>query len=525
MLSADSLLALLPAFKDERILIKQNQKVTDIIDLILKAHKKYAHYYDVLAPYFDASSVEKICNNIYNFLREEIKYNEESEDYQTTALPAAILSWKEGDCKHYSLFAGGILSAIERTTGKKIKWCYRFASYQLLSNQPHHVFVVVFDKEKDLWIDPVPGAEKLTPIYLLDKYVKNFNMALYDVVGSVPQIDETDAALPQPVKDAVAILLANGCLFADGSIDTRKVNQISASGNAQAQTILQAYQTITDEALKVDTVGGFIQDAAHAVAKVTLAVPRNAFLLLLGLNVKGWATKVHRVWIEGTKEDGDKLYNAWYKVGGSWDAFTAAVTRGYQKKSIGSAVGIVEPVSATVAATATAAPIIAAIVTVLTALINKLGNPPQQEFPTFPPDPGSGELPNTPTTGSSNSIFKNPLLLGAMAAGAYYLYTKSKRRVSGANDNTLLLLGGGVAIYLLTRKDKNLIVVPDVPPTKDDSILTDVKPINYIEPQPKEDPNFYPGGNIVVTPFDIQTQKEFFDYEDQKNPNISYNVL
>lgn len=165
---AEKLLRHLPPFRDERVLIKHDQKVSDIIHQILDAHKRYAKYYDAIALYFDATTTDEICTNIYSFLKDEIKYKEESDQEQTTALPGAILSWKKGDCKHYASFTGGVLDAINRLTGKKIKWCYRFVSNDPLRKTPHHVFVVVFDGDEEIWIDPVPGAEKANPFWQVD---------------------------------------------------------------------------------------------------------------------------------------------------------------------------------------------------------------------------------------------------------------------------------------------------------------------------------------------------------------------
>ncbi len=166
-MTAEKLLQHLPAFKNERVLVKKNQEVDHIIQLILDAHERYAKYYDQIAMYFDAPTTEEICSNIYSFLKDEIKYVEEGK-VQTTAVPQAILHLKKGDCKHYASFAGGVLGAINRLTGKRIKWCYRFVSNDPLVRTAHHVFVVVFDHGEEIWIDPVPGAEKATPFWQID---------------------------------------------------------------------------------------------------------------------------------------------------------------------------------------------------------------------------------------------------------------------------------------------------------------------------------------------------------------------
>lgn len=185
--TTSALLEKLPPYQDQWILIKENQEVKDIKKRIEVAHKKYAEYYDCIALYFDADTIEEICNNICKFIQKNIEYREEPNEKQTTSLVTGILYRGYGDCKHYALFAAGILNAIERLTGKKIDWVYRFASYNI-NPTPHHVFVVVFDKGDEIWIDPVPGSDKLTPLWMQDKKVNVSSMALYEnIAGVMPQ--------------------------------------------------------------------------------------------------------------------------------------------------------------------------------------------------------------------------------------------------------------------------------------------------------------------------------------------------
>lgn len=183
-ITATNLLDKLPPFKDDWIKIKEHQKVDDIISQIRKAHQKYASYYDRIAIYFDAPTIKGICDNLYNFCKKEIQYDEEPNEEQTTALPTGILYRGFGDCKHYASFIGGCLDGLSRLTGKDIDWFYRFAAYE---NRPvvHHVFVVVNDNGQELWIDPTPSANDLTPTSWIDKHIKIPPMALYENIGSV----------------------------------------------------------------------------------------------------------------------------------------------------------------------------------------------------------------------------------------------------------------------------------------------------------------------------------------------------
>lgn len=164
------LLGKLPPYEDAWINIHDNQTVPDIINEVLEAHQEFALYYDKISSFFYSPDLDKVCNNIYSFLKKNIKYKEETESDQTTALPTGILTRRQGDCKHYSGFSAGILDSLKRM-GHDINWCYRFASYRMFDKTPHHVFVVVNPGKDEIWIDPTPGANSLTPIWQMDKKI------------------------------------------------------------------------------------------------------------------------------------------------------------------------------------------------------------------------------------------------------------------------------------------------------------------------------------------------------------------
>lgn len=145
----------LPPFRNEKVIIKQRQGTTDIINEIVKTHSLYETDYDRIYPLFDTGNIYTTCNNIWNFLKYNLTYNEESGAEQSVKSPSAILHQGENiDCKHYSLFAGGVLDAIRTNEGDSWTWCYRFATDRKGTYEPTHVFVVVFDKNREIWIDP-----------------------------------------------------------------------------------------------------------------------------------------------------------------------------------------------------------------------------------------------------------------------------------------------------------------------------------------------------------------------------------
>jgi hypothetical protein len=195
-ITKEKLLQHLPPYRDEWLTITKSQDVYDIIKEILKAHNLFASNYNEIALFFDGLTTEQICNNIFSFLKNNIRYKEETEASQTTAVPAGILTRGHGDCKHYASFAAGILDALNRL-GKKIDWNYRFVSYDLFNSNPYHVFIVVKNKNgKETWIDPTPGANNVTPVWYIDKKIKNMAIKRNIAgIGDVPA-EQTPALYP-----------------------------------------------------------------------------------------------------------------------------------------------------------------------------------------------------------------------------------------------------------------------------------------------------------------------------------------
>lgn len=145
----------LPPFRNKKETIKQWQGTDDIIYEIINTHKYYEKDYDRIANLFDTGDIYDTASGIWNFLKYNLTYNEESGEEQSVKSPAAILTPGENiDCKHYSLFAAGVLDAIKRQYNDPFTWSYRFASDKKGADEATHVFVVVKDQGKEIWIDP-----------------------------------------------------------------------------------------------------------------------------------------------------------------------------------------------------------------------------------------------------------------------------------------------------------------------------------------------------------------------------------
>jgi hypothetical protein len=189
MVSKNTIVKALPPFRNEKILIKQRQGTNDIINEIINTHNEYETDYDTIWQYFDTGDLKTTCKEIWDFLKYNLVYDAEAGEDQSVKSPAAILHPGEKvDCKHYALFAAGVLDAIIQNGGyqenQNWRWFYRFASDKN-DGSIGHVFVVA--------TEPTRGQTKE---YFIDPVLSNFNqhkqwtrtqdehiMALYKISG------------------------------------------------------------------------------------------------------------------------------------------------------------------------------------------------------------------------------------------------------------------------------------------------------------------------------------------------------
>lgn len=415
-------------YKNNEQLLKKRQSVSDIIAEIVQAHKDFANDYDKIYLQFKSSSIRQLCDKLFSFLKKNVTYKVEPEARQTIKSPAAILNNQDGDCKHYASFAAGILDAFKRA-GKKINWKYCFASYDLFNSEPEHVFVIVNDNGKEIWIDPTPGADKVKPVWTIKRTVKTDKnkMALYKISGieATPETDiltDADYQSNPAFYNSIILLLRYGVLRANGTVNnSRLVALKDIVPPAEYSNIIAAMQNITHSGM----VSGFFNTVWRGVKKVTLAVPRIAYLSLVNLNVRGWATKLHRAIYneDGTytkyKESIKKLWQD--RLGGDWTKLENTINKGWRKKAILGSVNSVSGGPEAAAWVATASAIIAAITPLVETILKALNKnqPIPMEGGGYLPDTSGNQPPETKTG-------INPLLLVGGGAAAIYFLTKKK---------------------------------------------------------------------------------------------------
>lgn len=310
MVSKAQLLTKLSPYVGSAKIVKYDQVTDDIINALVKRHNVDAKEYDKIYKYFWDGNVETTSKKLFDFIKRNIQYDIESGARQTLKTPGAILITGKADCKQYSQFIAGVLDAIKRNERVNINWAYRFAAYNT-QNAIQHVFVVVKLKNREIWIDPV-----------LDSFNKKKEYT--------HKIDKTPMA----------------------------IYQISGVNDQQVG------KTLLGKALK--KVAKPIKAIAKVVVKVGTVPARNAFLLLVRLNVLKMATKL------GAKlsKIEPKLKKLWTGLGGNYNTLKSTIIKGSKNKIGCSINGLynpnsvgAEPVSTTAVAVAT--PIIVAIKKIL----------------------------------------------------------------------------------------------------------------------------------------------------------------
>jgi len=315
------LLGRLKPFGGNSKMLVRDQQVPDIISAMLSAHKMYASEYDKISQDFYSGDGVQTAKKLFEFLKKNIRYKIESDKAQRIMSPGAILSLGKNDCKNYALFIMGVLDSLKRKGLINNKIYYRFASYRLLDEIPHHVFAVIQDHQgNEFFIDPVLSKfnERKTYYHKIDK---SPSMPLYSVSGIGNQVG----------------------LF--GS----KKKKAAAAAAAPAAPVAQAAPVAKPKEKK------------KIVLKIALAPARGSFLLLVGLNFMGLATKLKNAFTNRA----DETQNWWKNLGGNPNELLRKTEQGAKKKRLlGSDVefasegqiGVVA--TGTAAAAATASPIL-----------------------------------------------------------------------------------------------------------------------------------------------------------------------
>jgi hypothetical protein len=240
----------------------------DIRDLLMSLVPKARKQMKDQAAKFRGRNERETCKKIFDYLKNNFTYVADGGE-QIIKLPSALLRYKTGDCKSYSLFTSAILENL------KIPYKFVYTSYNT-NPVPGHVYVVT---ESGCIIDAVYGKfnEEKTPTY---KYSQNMNVRYM------------------------------------GSIDSYQTSQDSGQAQSALGACGNRYRFQQGKAVRGIQGPGF--------RRIALAPGRGLFLGIVKGNLDGIASKL-------TKVDQNKLKKTWENAGGDFSKLQKAIKTGASK--------------------------------------------------------------------------------------------------------------------------------------------------------------------------------------------------
>jgi hypothetical protein len=240
----------------------------DIRDLLMSLVPKARKQMKDQAAKFRGRNERETCKKIFDYLKNNFTYVADGGE-QIIKLPSALLRYKTGDCKSYSLFTSAILENL------KIPYKFVYTSYNT-NPVPGHVYVVT---ESGCIIDAVYGKfnEEKTPTY---KYSQNMNVRYMGAIDSYQTSQDSGQAQ----------------------------NALGACGNR--------YRFQQGKAVRGISGPGF--------RRIALAPGRGLFLGIVKGNLDGIASKL-------TKVDQNKLKKTWENAGGDFSKLQKAIKTGASK--------------------------------------------------------------------------------------------------------------------------------------------------------------------------------------------------
>lgn len=298
MSSLNEYLNKMPTVKNSTTVDFRNATTRDIIEVI---HSRFfspgLHQTAQIAESFRGKNELETCRNVWNFLRNKITYVRDPDKTQRVKVPVRFLHDASGDCKSFALFAASVLYHL----GFKIKFRYTGYRWTQTPNKATHVYCVVEGKEGKIIVDGVHKTFNHEPEGIT--YKKDYLMNVETLAG------------------------------------IHGLEGIGAIGKLRLKKLFKKVGSKVFKGLK----------------KVTLSAPRNAFLTLIALNVRGMASKFK-------KANPSKYSSAWKRLGGNPNKLRNAINKGAKKRPLFGGKAAVNGIGFSVEAVfSTAAPVILAM--------------------------------------------------------------------------------------------------------------------------------------------------------------------
>lgn len=382
-------------------LVKDNASTPDIIEALLKATPAAVDQCkDVIdSMIYISNDPLKDAISCCRYIRSNVKYKADGFEEQNIQLPGRMFKkTKQADCKSFSLAFVAMMEAIGHECG------FRFASYRK-NKIPTHVYNFVICNGKK---------------YIFDSCIENLQ----------------ESPKYTFIKDMKVQYLTGPFNYADYA------KQLKDQGRSKADIV----KALEDVKKRQEALDEATRPAPSGAKKILLAPVRAAFLSLVGLNVRGLATKLGKA----IEKDSATTKAFWERLGGRFNALKNRVDNSKNKKAIfgqakdkmgfypedteASYIGVIDwaLVGTTVAA---ATPALVAVA----ALFKKNNIPDGEEGSVVTPDEAAkGEkLPEgfeaaDPESDSGSMLttgFKpSPLMIGGILGGLALVYFLTKKK-------------------------------------------------------------------------------------------------
>jgi len=397
------------------------------------------------------ATVKETAANIWHFLKNNITYEKDVDGYQFLMLPARFAKRAKGDCKNYSLFTASVLGAMG------LPVFFDFTNYSSKTgvnpypaNMPTHVYCSTLDEQgKRIIIDGVYNKFNKEKDYYF-KIIQPMKIAVLSGFGEPKTLQIERNQITDPVKRQ-----QYKARVIQGEIN-RLLRSKDPVKRAKGNALLNSIQPAANVAGIYGKKGKKKKGAGFK--KVTLVGLRNAYLLLVKLNVRGTA---HKLSILISKPGGkDKLKNVWVnKLGGKFDVLLKNIETGKKKKpllgeskktknlsglydyTVGGGLGVVETITLG-SVLAAAAGAIAAISPLLKNInINKDGGEATSANDIAPGSSSMDLLQDSTNNGGDPAAPLPPAGAGSIM----------DQKLFGL-PLPLVILGGAGAVYLATKK-------------------------------------------------------------------------
>lgn len=234
---------------------------------------------------------------IVKFLRDRVSYKKDNFIYQDIKFPGRLLQEKNGDCKSFSLFAAGALSAAGIENG------FRFVSYR--PGDPTHVYnFYIDDKGKKIYFD------LCTPTLKQTKFLNNIDMDVRYLAG--PEIGRRSKAQRQEKR-------------AERRENRQQKREDRKETRQQKREDRKAMSPAERRAKRKEGRG----EKKRPFKRFALGPARLAFLELTKLNFRDLANKLYKV----DKKTPGSAKAFWNRLGGDFNKLSNAMKIGATRRA------------------------------------------------------------------------------------------------------------------------------------------------------------------------------------------------